>query len=1004
MVCRMPYILVETTDAVGNKELIAAPETWLERDEEGTRAFLCWPNVRNITTLNALLTDAGSIPSSEWDKHSCVVKCSNIQSLAIAGKMIETLQKHWKEYGNGGVSKRTTLANGVDEGPSHRLTKFKTEEDDWDRLQTSVPEVNQTEHQIDDELDEAQLIEMFTELTRKVERSHDEVRKQLYDGFRRVEKNLQEFSLEPPPATREPRSAWSLSNNAFEFHVNPITCIEEMNDFEERLNDIEYRTQVHHWIVWSIGDESHPVKRMVEILDSLIDIEFLSKFSWTGRSQTGKFALREYTNLIDLFQYAGTTRTNLATPRFVARFFIQKLNYLSVASTIEELDTFEEQLNDPEIRSRVYRWASETISYEADPESRMMEILDLLYNMPYALVETVDAAGDTKLLAVPELWVVACQTAGIDYLHWPDAKSLRNIKTLLADEHSCPAASWEKHKCTVIYRDVASMLVARQTLQIIQKHRKAQEIADTANNVTNVEMNTDRNDPPTIELPKHVEAYQPSVSVQVGSYTTSTVEQDPFSDIAPAPPLMQQVPINQGGCQKLSFLTREQDNDPFEDLSSFVDPFPQNLISVMGLLQNEPPSRDSVTTAVGENQFGSREVLHSSKEAESEPIGDVKLFSQLYVLFDELKCMIKANQEEIRQKLTEGFSQMQTTFRSWTEQNTHLKSNKPNSYALDEYQVYGLASIEEVISFDERLKDAVFRQEVHKWVNCLVSDVEGSWNRMKKMMNLIFDKKLIIKLSWTGAGGTKYPLRDYLNILNLFKFIGTTSTHRMLDAEVRVFFIKHIKYTKNKAFNYHAQMALKKKNARLRTIEPSLSMSVEDECDYETTMEQDDGVSERAETTEQNENTVPQDSVIELEQQEHSSMEDSLQNEYEGNPPYNHVFRLKTIDELNAFEAKLYDKRKLKDMKLWIDLNLQHDFDVEYRMKTLLERLVDKHVLLNFTWNSTDSGKLSLAQYKNVVGLFYYATEIGNIVKEQGCVPNFFMKVLDHVSKDKRAL
>ena len=76
----MPYILVEIVDEGGNKELIAAPETWLERDERDSQAFLCWPSVRNITTLNALLADASSTPLPGWEKHPCVIKCSNIQS------------------------------------------------------------------------------------------------------------------------------------------------------------------------------------------------------------------------------------------------------------------------------------------------------------------------------------------------------------------------------------------------------------------------------------------------------------------------------------------------------------------------------------------------------------------------------------------------------------------------------------------------------------------------------------------------------------------------------------------------------------------------------------------------------------------------------------------------------------------------------------------------------------------------------------------------------------
>uniref|UniRef100_A0A182TW27 DUF4806 domain-containing protein n=1 Tax=Anopheles melas TaxID=34690 RepID=A0A182TW27_9DIPT len=477
----MPYILVEIVDEGGNKELIAAPETWLERDDRDSQAFLCWPIVRNITTLNALLADASSTPLPGWEKHPCVIKCSNIQSLAIAGKMIDTLQKHWKDYG-GGASKNSNRPGDASNGSSWKV-----------KQENGFRDGNQTGARPEDEPDEEELTGMLVELTRKIESSNDAVRKRLYDGFRRVEKCLDELAEEslPTPSsnTSNPRKpsaqAWSPPHSAFEFYVNPLTCIEEMNDFEERLYDDEYRTQVHRWIDYTIGHERKPVKRMVEILDALIDIAFLAKFTWTGRSRMGKFAMVDYANIVDLFQYAGTTQTHLATPRFVAEFFSRKLNHLSAAklrqaqqmrnlptgdknptcteeddestqtsatpsftleyedssiaetstldtiatkddnaessapsspplpashssstppvpqtaqkmqpkklttsseiiidrfNTIEELDAFEEQLNDPEIRVRVHRWASETVGYESDPDRRMMEMLDLLFD------------------------------------------------------------------------------------------------------------------------------------------------------------------------------------------------------------------------------------------------------------------------------------------------------------------------------------------------------------------------------------------------------------------------------------------------------------------------------------------------------------------------------------------------------------------------------------------------------------------------------------------------
>ncbi|XP_040170349.1 uncharacterized protein LOC120904447 [Anopheles arabiensis] len=597
--------------------------------------------------------------------------------------------------------------------------------------------------------------------------------------------------------------------------------------------------------------------------------------------------------------------------------------------------------------------------------------------MPYAVVETVDAAGDTKLLTVPEQWLVVCEAEGVEYLRWPDAKSVRHIKSLLADDLSRPEASWEKHKCTVIYRDIASILVAQQTLKIIQQHRKTGDTVGIANSSTPiVAMN-----PAVI----HAGTIQSSGNGQGMSVRPSTTEErDPFHDVDSAPPMLQQ----QGPSHSAS--RQYQENDPFEDIGKFEDLIPQNVSSV---------EKDGLPTVVDTNEPGYVEMMHTNKNVENDPAQDVKLFPQLYDMILELKSMMKANQEEIRQKLAEGFSQLQTAFKTWTEQSVHKPQGQQTSYDPVDYEVYGLASIEEVKGFDERLKDAEFRQGVHKWIDSFVSDVESSWNRMKKMMIVIFSQKCVLDLSTTGSGGLRYPILNCLQILNLFKYIGTTSRHQVNDGEVRDFFIKRIKYAKDMETYSHTHAPSKKKNAKLRTIAPSLRLSVEEVCEDETMMELDESMEQIEMMKEQNGKRMRLDSIEQ--QRESSSKEGSLPTVVGGNlPDSNHVFPLKTLDDMNAFEVRLCDERELKHTQLWIDQNLHYDTkNVEDHMKTLLERLVDKNVLLNFCWiKDTGGGKRSLAEYKHFVGLFHYVREKGTYVQDQGCVSNFFTEVLDHVS------
>ncbi|XP_053668112.1 uncharacterized protein LOC128718514 [Anopheles marshallii] len=420
----MPYVLVETNDAVGSKELLAAPEGWIQRHDDGT-VYLCWPNVRNINMLNALLTDEHSTPLATWETHTCVIKCSNIQSLSVAGKMIKTLQTHWKT--SSAPKKRTIEANvDVTAGPVCKKSPINE----------------------DLEPDESQIILMFNELRGLIENRHDEARKKLHDGFYRIEKCLHSVGNEllsvEQEAVPDHAAQCFQSANAMEFYVNPVTCIDEMTDFEERLNDEEYQKQVQHWIDCAISHQTHPEHRMQEILDSLFDKQFLSNFSWTGRS-TGKLAFMAYGNIVNLFAYAGTTTMHTATPRYVGQFFTKILqqtsavavrNHLSpelvtVDSTaswnaennsilqtverfgettitegghssqhsddhanteisivnpltcIEELDAFESKLGDAKYRAEMHTWVNDHVAYENNPEVRMIEILYLLFDKDF---------------------------------------------------------------------------------------------------------------------------------------------------------------------------------------------------------------------------------------------------------------------------------------------------------------------------------------------------------------------------------------------------------------------------------------------------------------------------------------------------------------------------------------------------------------------------------------------------------------------------------------------
>ncbi|XP_053677059.1 uncharacterized protein LOC128727201 [Anopheles nili] len=338
----MPFALVETTDVLGSKELVAAPETWIQR-REGGKAYLCWPNVRNITTLNTLLSDENSMPSMMWEKHECQVKLTNILTLSSAGKMIESFQSS--------PSPSTTVQRRSKQmKPEISVESIQRKEptsDQWNIVTVEqslkdniVEEVSSciANEQSTDSFEELktvpQIMDMFNDLKALIERNQDETRKKLNDGFFRLQKTLLPL-VEGRSGSEITGTDCLPQDNSIEFHVNPLTSIEEMNDFEERLGDEDYRRQVYNWIDCTVGYEHNPEIRMMEILDLLFDKKFLPAFSWTGVSKgTKKRAMVEYKNIVRLFEHAGTTNTHRASHRYVASFFMKKLRYASARVSI----------------------------------------------------------------------------------------------------------------------------------------------------------------------------------------------------------------------------------------------------------------------------------------------------------------------------------------------------------------------------------------------------------------------------------------------------------------------------------------------------------------------------------------------------------------------------------------------------------------------------------------------------------------------------------------------
>lgn len=86
---KMPFAVVETTNARGFNELSVVPASWLRGSRSGN--ILLWPNVKSVTEQEKMLRDENSCPKKSWLKYKCKVKRNPIPSFAAAKRMLEEL-------------------------------------------------------------------------------------------------------------------------------------------------------------------------------------------------------------------------------------------------------------------------------------------------------------------------------------------------------------------------------------------------------------------------------------------------------------------------------------------------------------------------------------------------------------------------------------------------------------------------------------------------------------------------------------------------------------------------------------------------------------------------------------------------------------------------------------------------------------------------------------------------------------------------------------------------
>ncbi|XP_061510759.1 uncharacterized protein LOC133392838 isoform X3 [Anopheles gambiae] len=674
--------------------------------------------------------------------------------------------------------------------------------------------------------------------------------------------------------------------------------------------------------------------------------------------------------------------------------------------------------------------------------------------MPYVIIKTDNAAGQKKLLVVPETWVESKAGQG-EYLRWPDAKSIKNLKELLENEKSIPAAVWEKRKCNIIYQHVPSLASGEKTIEIMQNSIPAGKGTSTST-TKSMEWKTakdQKNEPGAYHPPSKgtlivVEETQPSQNLQdlLSVVIPKEEIEDSFED---SNDLLRIEPLNvlterdrQSNEQNLMSLLgiEETEYEPFNDVlpspsaevsqssaskvagksSAKIDPPRNPSLNVIEAKQlrdldiieydpfeevspspevSHPPSKPRVNVIDAKQLIDDAQRFFSdaSKEADSEPSVEIQSFSQLIDMVQEIKFMIEKSQKDIKKIVSNAMYKMTRSINMLLDGEV---TGMPIDNLSDDNEGLKfdvLTSVEAVENFEERLKDEKYLKEIHSWVDSCVRFEGSAQHRMHKMLDLIFDRKLFAKFSWSGR--YKLPMQKYTNILKLFEYIGTNGMERVERAHVEIFF-------KGKLTHAYARVHItstdrshpKKRKTTLQTCDQGQASKsktgpteeISNASEFNVNVQ---GASHRGTVEQQKGNLETGQASTALPSTSKPSVKVIL--------PVVNVNPIKSTIQLDGFESALNDVKKKIQVHRWVDRTVGQIADAEQRMKVLLERLIDRNALQNFCWMDTGSGKRRLDQYKNFIRLFEYAsrTMVSNTVLfHHELVASFFAKTLDHVS------
>ncbi|XP_050079803.1 uncharacterized protein LOC126567628 [Anopheles maculipalpis] len=389
---------------------------------------------------------------------------------------------------------------------------------------------------------------------------------------------------------------------------------------------------------------------------------------------------------------------------------------------------------------------------------------------------------------------------------------------------------------------------------------------------------------------------------------------------------------------------------------------------------------------------------------------------ELYSVLDELKQEIVSNQEEMMVKIQEGFDEMRKFFTSLLKPNGPLELRGEGAASMKTpdgtFTFQRLMSINDVKQFEAQLASANYRKNVHTWVDSVIWHEPHAAKRMKTMVELMFDQKLLAQFSWFGMYN-KEPLYQYQNIRKLLQYITTTPLHQSNPDEVKYLFLSMMNLETSKAGTKKHKLAdssvLDLKDQR-RTTTPTKRLSTgqakvakqnNNIVDVNGTIDldlivQDGETMEFEEIIEHEEILQPDEAVAE--KKKSGSDNGRATRKADESLPEISINRITCVAELNIFENELKNAEMQQKVHKWVDSTVvNRETDVEKRLLALLDRLMDKKVLQSLSWMDAKSAKQPLEECKNFVRLFEHASRTvihQTIIYNHRLVANFFTKML----------